>query len=155
VAPTGERGTVRSPVAIAYDGSELAELAIDQAAAYLSTDQPVVVVTVWQPADVGFTPIDGEHFDANDARAVRAAAEATAAHGAGRIAALGFPADSLAIEAAPTWKGIIEAAAESGAGLIVIGSHRREGLIGHLVGNVASAVVAHGTVNVLLVHPRP
>ena len=50
-------------------------------------------------------------------------------------------AQSLVVEAAPTWKGIVQTAEERQASLIVIGSHRHGGLMGHVVGNIASAVV--------------
>ena len=34
----------------------------------------------------------------------------------------------------------------------MIGSHRHGGLVGHLTGNVASAVITHFKANVLVVH---
>ena len=58
----------------------------------------------------------------------------------------------MAVEAAPTWTGIIEVAEKRGASLIVLGSHRRSGLVGHLLGSVAAAVAAHSTSSVLIVH---
>ncbi len=64
----------------------------------------------------------------------------------------GFRARSTSVEAAPTWKGIVEAADREGASLIVLGSHRRSGLLGHFVGSVAAAVMAHSTTSVLVVH---
>jgi nucleotide-binding universal stress UspA family protein len=57
----------------------------------------------------------------------------------------------MAVEAAPTWKGIVGTAEERQASLIVIGSHRHAGLLGHVVGNVASAVIAHSKCSVLVV----
>jgi nucleotide-binding universal stress UspA family protein len=142
------------PVIFAYDGTELAEFAITQAATQLGTPRDAVVVTVWQPADVGFTPVTAQHFDADRAPAVRQAAEETAAHGAALAEQAGFRARGIAVETAPTWKGIIKTATDEGASLIVIGSHRHTGLVGHLVGSVASAVVTHWTSNVLVVHPQ-
>jgi nucleotide-binding universal stress UspA family protein len=62
-------------------------------------------------------------------------------------------AQSVTVEAAPTWKGIVETANERRASLIVVGTHRRSGLVGHLVGSVAAAVVAHSNASVLIVHP--
>jgi nucleotide-binding universal stress UspA family protein len=59
----------------------------------------------------------------------------------------------MAAEAAPTWKGIIEAADKQDASLIVLGSHGRSGL-SQLVGSVASAVAAHSRRSVLIVHRR-
>jgi nucleotide-binding universal stress UspA family protein len=37
----------------------------------------------------------------------------------------------------------------------VLGSHRRSGLVGHLLGSVAAAVVSHSTTPVLVVRQRP
>jgi nucleotide-binding universal stress UspA family protein len=36
----------------------------------------------------------------------------------------------------------------------VLGSHRRSGLAGHLLGSVAAAVVAHTATSVLIVHQQ-
>ncbi len=143
------------PVVFAYDGSELAEFAIAQAGTQLAVPRDAVVVCVWQPADVGFTPVTARNFDADQATAVCQAAEETAAHGASLAEKAGFRARSVVVETAPTWKGIIKTAEDEGASLIVIGSHRHGGLVGHLVGSVASAVVTHAKVNVMIVHQRP
>ena len=142
------------PVLFAYDGSDLAALAIGRAAGELAAGREAVVLCVWQPVDVGFVPTSTRHFDADQAPEVRRAAEETAAHGASLAEKAGFRAQSLAVEAAPTWKGIIETAAERHASLIVIGAHRRSGLVGHLIGSVAAAVVTHAASSVLLVHER-
>jgi len=83
---------------------------------------------------------------------VKQAAELTAAGGAARAAAAGFQARSIAVEAAPTWKGIVKVADEHDASLIVLGSHGRGGLGGTLVGSVASAVVSHSHRTVLITH---
>jgi len=142
------------PVVFAYDGSELAAFAIERAATQLAPGRDALVVCVWQPADVGFTPTDNGHFDADQATEVRRAAERTAAHGAALAGAAGFRAYSKAVEAAPTWKGIVATADEHDASLIVLGPHRRNGLLGHLQGSVAAAVVAHTTTPVLIVPQR-
>ena len=143
------------PVLFAYDGSELAALAIDQAGKQLATGRDALVVCVWQPADVGFAPVNDRHFDAAAADRGAQAAEETAAHGASLAEKAGFRAQSMAVEAAPTWKGIVETAEDSHASLIVLGSHRRSGLVGHLLGSVAAAVVAHAGSPILVVRPRP
>jgi nucleotide-binding universal stress UspA family protein len=143
------------PVLIAYDGSELAALAVDQAARELATGRDALILCVWQTVDVGFVPATTRHFDADQATEVRRAAEETAAHGGSLAEKAGFRALSMAVEAAPTWKGIVETAAEHQASLIVVGSHRRRGLVGHVLGSVATAVVAHATSSVLIVHPPP
>jgi nucleotide-binding universal stress UspA family protein len=142
------------PVLFAYDGSELAGFVIEQAAQQLPAGRDVLVVCVWQPADVGFTPINPRHFDADTASEVQKAAEETAEYGASLAAGFGFRAESLAVEAAPIWRGIVETAEQRHAGLIALGSSRHGGLVGHFHGNVAAAVVAHSLSPVLVVHQR-
>jgi nucleotide-binding universal stress UspA family protein len=147
-----ESVTPVGPVIFAYDGTELSGYAIAQAATQLAVPRDAVVVCVWQPADVGFTPVTEQHFDADKVTEVRKAAEETAAYGASLAEQAGFRARSVTAESAPTWKGIVQTAEDEGATLIVVGSHRHGGLIGHFVGNVASAVVSHSTTSVLVVH---
>ena len=142
------------PVVFAYDGSELSGFAVTDAAAQLATPRDALVVCVWQPADVGFTPVGDQHFDADQATEVRRAAEETAAHGAALAHKAGFQARTIAVEAAPTWEGIVTTAEQERASLIVLGAHRRGGLVRHLLGDVASAVVAHAPCSVLVVHQR-
>lgn len=139
------------PVLLAYDGTPRAASAIEHAAAELSAHRDALVVCVWQPVDVGFTPVETTHFDADQATEVRRVAQQTAAHGASLATRAGFSAQALAVEAAPIWKGIVETADEHNASLIVVGPHRRNGLLGHFEGSVAAAVVAHSTTPVLVV----
>jgi nucleotide-binding universal stress UspA family protein len=141
-------------VLFAYDGSELAQLAIEESGRQLATGRDAVVLCVWQPADVGFVPVDKQHFDAQNATEVKEAAQQTAAHGASLAEKAGFRSQSMAVEAVPTWKGIVKTAEERDASLIVLGSHRRSGLVGHFIGSVAAAVVSHSQRSVLVVHQR-
>jgi nucleotide-binding universal stress UspA family protein len=144
------------PVLFAYDGSDLAGNAITEAGRQLQAGRDALVLTVWEPFNVGFLPVAGVEFDAAGVDEVRAAAEKTAAHGASLAEAAGFRARGMAAEAAaPTWKGIIDAADEHDASLIVLGSHGRSGLTGLVVGSVAGAVAAHSRRSVLIVHRRP
>ena len=142
------------PAIFAYDGSDLAAYAIEQAARQLGPGREAVVVCVWQPADVGFVPIKGRKLQAAAANEVKAAAEETAEEGADLAREAGFDAKALTVEAAPTWKGLVKVAEDHRCGLIVIGSHQRHGLLGHLAGSVAAATVAHFDSNVLVIH-RP
>jgi nucleotide-binding universal stress UspA family protein len=146
--PAGTPG----PVLFGYDGCDLAKLAIERAGRQLAPGREALVVCVWQTNDVGFVAPDERHLKAGDAAAVRAAAEETAAHGASLAEAAGFWAESIAIMAAPTWKGIVEVAEQRKASLIVLGTHRHGGLAGHLLGSVAAAVMAHSELSVLIVH---
>jgi nucleotide-binding universal stress UspA family protein len=157
MASTGENAGATSvapvgPVLFAYDGSELAKLAIEDAGRQFPPGREALVVCVWQPGDVGFIPVGDGHLNAAQATEVRQAAEETAAAGASLAAEAGFRPQSLAVESAPTWKGIVKVADERGVGLIVLGSHRRTGLVGHLLGSVTAAVVAHTKASVLVVH---
>jgi nucleotide-binding universal stress UspA family protein len=91
-------------------------------------------------------------IDAADAPEVRKLAEQTAARGASLADKAGVRAQSVAIEATPTWKGLVDLAKERDASLIVLGSHGRSGVAGVLVGSVAGAVAAHSRGAVLIVH---
>jgi nucleotide-binding universal stress UspA family protein len=144
----------RGPVVFAYDGSELAKLAIDEAGRQLAPGRDALVLTVWQPFDVGFVPAVALRIDAAEIADVRDAAERTAADGASLAKAAGFKARGLETEVAPIWKGIVHAADEHDASLIVLGSHGRTGLAGVLLGSVTQAVAAHSRRSVLIVHPR-
>jgi nucleotide-binding universal stress UspA family protein len=140
------------PVVFAYDGSELANLAIAKAGRLLAEKSDALVVCVWQPFDVGFVVPDGVHFNAEQTPAVKQAAEQAAAAGAVLAEAAGFKARSLALEASPTWKGIVKVADEHDASVIVLGSHGRSGFGGALVGSVAGAVASHSQRTVLITH---
>ena len=155
MASTRAEPAIPGPVLFAYDGSELAGLAIEEAAGQLAPGREALVVCVWHPGDVGFVPADDRHLDAQNATEVQEAARQTASHGAVLAEAAGFRAQSIEVEAAPTWKGIVATAEEREAGLIVLGSHRRSGVVGHLLGSVAAAVVAHSASSVLVVHSDP
>jgi nucleotide-binding universal stress UspA family protein len=144
----------RGPVVFAYDGSELAKLAIDEAARQLAPGRDALALTVWHPFDVGFVPAGGIRFDAKQVSEVRKAAEQTAAEGASLARAAGFKTRGWATEASPTWKGIVKVAEEHDASLIVLGSHGRTGLAAALIGSVAEAVAAHSQRSVLVTHRR-
>ena len=70
------------PVLFAYDGSELAGHAITEAGRQLRPGRDALVLTIWEPTDVGFVPVGGAEFNAERADEVRAAAEKTASQGA-------------------------------------------------------------------------
>jgi nucleotide-binding universal stress UspA family protein len=140
------------PILFAYDGSDLAKLAIDEAGRQLAPGREALVLTVWQPFDVGFVSPVALRLDAAQIGDVRDAAQQTATDGASLAQAAGFDARGLEIEATPTWKGIVHAAEEHDASLIVLGSHGRTGLAGVMLGSVAEAVAAHSRRTVLIAH---
>jgi nucleotide-binding universal stress UspA family protein len=140
------------PVVFAYDGSDLAKLAIEDAARQLGPGREAIVLTVWQPFDVGFVPTAALQINAAEIAEVKRAAEDTAADGAGLAKAAGFDARSAAVEQAPAWKALVGYADEHDASLIVLGSHGRTGLGSVLIGSVAEAVAAHSRRSVLIGH---
>jgi nucleotide-binding universal stress UspA family protein len=144
--------TTFRPVLFAYDGSALAALAIERAGRELATGRDALVLCVWQPVDVGFEPVTKRPFDTDAANEVHHAAEEVAAFGASLARDAGFRTQSLTVQAAPTWRGIIRIAEEHHVSLIALGAHRHTGLVGHLLGSVASAVVSHAACSVLVVH---
>lgn len=145
-------GSDFGPVVFAYDGSDLAKAAIAEAGRQLDGGRAALVVTVWQPFNLGFLPEHEVQIDAASTEQVRRAAEQTAAHGASLAEQAGFRAQSVAIAAAPAWKGIVDVADDHDASLIVLGSHGRSGFAGVLAGSVAGAVAAHSRRAVLIVH---
>ena len=151
---TQSANPVRGPIVFAYDGSDLAKLAIAEAGQQLEAGRAALVLTVWQPFDVGFVPAAEVQFDAAQVSEVQRAAELTAAEGAALAQAAGFDARSAEMEGAPTWKGIVDVADEHDSSLIVLGSHGRTGLAGVLIGSVAEAVAAHSRRSVMIVHRR-
>jgi len=142
------------PVLFAYDGSELAGHAITEAGRQLRAGRDAVVVTIWEPFNVGFLPVGGVEFDTAEIDEVKAAAEKTAAQGAALAEAAGFRAAALTAEGTPTWQAIIDVADSRDASLIVLGSHGRSGVSGLIVGSVAGAVASHSRRSVLISHHR-
>lgn len=144
--------TLAGPVVLAYEGSGLAEFAVARAGAELAPGREALVVLVWHPADLGFTPVDGRHLHASAADEVKEAAEQTVAHGVALAEAAGFRARGLAVEGSPAWQMLIDTAVEQGASMIVFGTHNRTGLLGHLAGSVTSATIKRFEGSVLVVH---
>ena len=129
--------------------------AIEQAGRQLAPGREALVVCVWQPVDVGFMPVEAAasgrgrgHRGADGGRGDRRARSV-----AGR-ARRDFERRSVAIEAAPTWKGIVEVAEEHEGEPDRARLPPAHGHSGHLLGSVAAAVVAHSQRSVLVVHRR-
>ena len=142
------------PILFAYDGSELAKLAIEEAGRQFGAGREAVVLTVWGPPGPAFVPVRGIQINQALIDEVRRSAEETAAEGATLADAAGFRAESVSTEQVPIWQGIVDVAEERDAGVIVLGSHGRTGLAEVVIGSVAGAVASHSRRSVLIVH-RP
>ncbi len=143
-------------ILIATDGSELSMKGVEQGLVLASQlKAQVVVVTVSEPIVTGFDDALGwgaanrfstEYQQARDEAAQRvfdAVAERAAAHGLALTPV--HVRDRYAAE------GIIEAAAEQKADLIVMTSHGRRGLGRLLIGSQTHEVLTHSQVPVLVV----
>jgi len=143
-----------APILICYDGSEESHHAIAAAAALLGPRRAVVldigpVVTAAESAVVLSPVSPAAAFDESnldDAR-TRAHAGAELARGAG------FTAEARAELDAPTWEGIISAANEIDAAVIVLGSRGLTGAREVFEGSVSHQVAEHAGRPVLIV-PR-
>jgi len=152
--PDGRAVAARpGPLLFAYDGSDPAKAAIDEASRQLP-GRDAIVVTVWRVLIVGFTPDPPADFDAACSDEVKKAATQTAASGAALARASGFRTQARAVEGTPAWKAIVDTANESDASLIVVGTHGHSRLAGRMVGSVAGDVAAHSLQPVLIVHGR-
>src|SRR3954467_3635802 len=116
------------PVLIAYDGSEYAKAAIEQAGEQLRDGRRAIVLTVWQPfGATGFAgapmvpPVGVEEGFEREARRV-------AEEGAGLARRAGFAAEPVVERGDPVWQRIVESADEHGASILVMGSHGRTGI---------------------------
>lgn len=133
------------PILIGFDGSAEAEYAIDVAAGLLEPTS-AVVLNVAPPLTVGESfvsvglPVSGAAAfgGLNKADALRCA-EA----GARLAQAAGLQADARVCAAAPTWEGIVQAADEVDAAVIVLGSRERPGAAELVERNVSHDVAQH------------
>jgi len=140
-------------ILVSYDGSADAQAAINRAAQLMPVAEATVLM-VWEPflemlARGGY--VDCEKID----EANREAASIIAAEGAERATAAGLVAqprsDRLHGNVADT---ILDAAAETDADLIVMGTRGRSAVKSFLLGSVSHAVVQHADRAVLVV-PSP
>jgi nucleotide-binding universal stress UspA family protein len=142
------------PVLIAYDGSEHAQNAIRQAGAELRTARKAVVLSVFEPLGaIPFWGVPTSTIPPEWPEQVREEAARTAEEGAELARAAGFDASSKVIGEVRTWQGILTAADDVDAGMVVLGSHGRGGVGSALLGSVATAVAHHAELPVLICRP--
>ena len=148
MASTRPEAAASGPVLFAYDGSELAQLAIEQAGhatrarprrtrpLRLATGRRRIRTRRRRNTSTPRTPPRCRSAARADRRPrSRAGRE-------GRVPA----AEHRQSRPRRPGKASSKTAEEREASLIVLGSHRRSGLVGHLLGSVAAAVVTHSTI---------
>lgn len=134
-----------SRILVASDGSEYSDGALSTAEALaraLNAELTVVSVAAANPEYASQVP---------ELRAM-ALANAQAALDAAR-ARLALPAETLIVEADDPYRGIVEAAEEARADLIVIGRRGKRGIARDLVGDATAKVIGHAS-SPVLVCPR-
>jgi nucleotide-binding universal stress UspA family protein len=143
-----------APILICYDGSDLAQRAIEAAAGLLGPRHAVVLV-VGRPLTAAeslavvspVAPVAAfEELNEDDARS-------RARDGAERARRAGFEAEARADLAAPTWEGIVDVADEIDAAVIVTGSRGLRAVRELFEGSVSHYVAEHAGRPVLIVPP--
>lgn len=139
-------------VLVATDGSPISERAVEAAAQLAARVGAILtVVTVEAPypySAVGeSSAIAGADYQAK----VGAAASARLARAKEIAAAAGVDCRTSLQEASDVYRGVIAAAEQTGAGLLVVASHGRRGLSALMLGSETQKLLAHTTVPVLVV----
>jgi nucleotide-binding universal stress UspA family protein len=139
------------PVLFAYDGSEYARAAIEQAGRQLVAGRRAIVLSVWQPFEsVPFWGAPMRTVLSEMTKEVSDEAEKIAGEGAERARQAGFDAEPAFARGSPVWQRIVDSAQERGAGIIVMGSHGRSGVSYVALGSVATSVAHHANIPVLI-----
>jgi nucleotide-binding universal stress UspA family protein len=139
-------------ILVPIDGSPTSLEAIDRAAALAKAfGGSVTAVYVIDPYP--FTGVGADFAYGQDQYLSAATTEANAAvdDAKQRFAAAGVQAETHVIEAHSTWRGVLQAAEDAGADLIVMGSHGRRGLEKLVLGSVTQSVLARTTISTLVV----
>jgi nucleotide-binding universal stress UspA family protein len=155
--------TADAPVLIAYDGSDTARRAVQEAGKLFGSRQ-VLVVTVWEPglayeAEVPITDLDmpAVPVDIEGARELEEElhqrAARTAKTGAELAQSVGLEAKGLAVaDEVNVADTVVELARKRGVAAIVVGSRGLRGLRARLEGSTSNAVLRHAPCPVVVVH---
>ncbi len=145
-------------ILIAYDGSDDAKVAIEQAAK-LFPGQSVTVLTVWQRFIDTMARVGGgmgmiADYEEIDGEAEKRAAD-QAADGAKLASEAGLEASSAsAVVNTTIADAILSEAASTGAAAVVCGSRGYSGIKSLMLGSVSSHILQHADVPVVVV-PSP
>jgi nucleotide-binding universal stress UspA family protein len=143
-------------ILIATDGSELAARAVSQglelAGACGSKATIVTVTDIWSALEMAQSVEAGEQnpvdlYEKAETEAAGTILDAARAQGE----KAGVTCETLHVRDRHPAEGIIEAAGNKGCDLIVMASHGRRGIAKILLGSVASEVLTHSRVPILIV----
>jgi nucleotide-binding universal stress UspA family protein len=141
------------PILICYDGSNEARRAIAVAGDLLAHSEAVIVdvtppLTLEEEEAALLTPVIPDNVEqrVRDERTIGRRGEQLAR-------ARGFEADERVVVAAPTWQGIVEAADEMDAAVIVVGSRGLSGARALFEGSLTHELLQHSGRPLLIVPP--
>jgi nucleotide-binding universal stress UspA family protein len=143
-------------ILIASDGSELADRALDHGLQLAKlAGSEVTIVTVTEPVTIvggGYASIAGGVVDPLPelVEAQEKAARELLQRAAKRAAEQGVTAKTVLVDNTFAAEGIVSTANETGAELIIMGSHGRRGLNRLLLGSQTNNVLAHTKIPVLV-----
>jgi len=142
-------------ILICYDGSDDAARGIETAAKLLGSHHAVVldISPILTPAEslaATSSIVPGNAFEELNLDDATKVAE----KGTEIARSAGFDAEARGAVAAPTWQGVVDAAADVDAALIVIGSRGLDGLHELAEGSLSHQVARHAGRPVLIVPPH-
>ena len=150
-----------TPALLGYDGSDVAQRAIERAAELVGGGA-AVVLTVWEPTAgfAGYDPLSGVSEGMGRAAGLEAemddigaqVAQRTAEQGAELAREHGFDATARTAEG-KVWRTIVDVADELDARAIIVGTRGHSGLQSLMIGSVANGVVHHSDRPVLVIPP--
>ena len=145
-----------STILVPVDGSETANLALDKAGVLAKTfGAQVVLLTVIEPFPaLTMSEMDLGIAQQQYAQIAQQQADTTLAKASAAMQSMGIAAQEMKLEGVSAWRGIVDAADNLGADLIVMGSHGRKGVQKLLLGSVTQKVASHAARSVLVVHAK-
>lgn len=143
-------------ILVPVDGSETASLALEKAGVLAkSFGAQVVLLTVIEPFPaLTMSEMDLGIAQQQYAHIAQQQADTTLVKASAAMQALGIEAQEMCLEGVSAWRGIVDAAENLAADLIVMGSHGRKGVQKLLLGSVTQKVVSHAARSVLVVHAK-
>ncbi len=143
-------------ILIPTDGSDISDKGVRYGldlAKSLGANVTIVTVTpMWPPVEMALAARHGNFTAAEDYQRLTGESANEILSAAAKTAeALGVTAKVLHVQNSHPAEGVLSAAADNGADLIVMASHGRRGLNRVLLGSIASEVVTQSTIPTLIV----
>jgi nucleotide-binding universal stress UspA family protein len=143
-------------ILVPVDGSETANLALEKAGMLAkSFGSQLILLTVIEPFPaLTMSEMDLGIAQQQYAQIAQQQADSTLVKASAAMQAMGIEAQDMRLEGVSAWRGIVDAAENLDADLIVMGSHGRKGVQKLLLGSVTQKVTSHASRSVLVVHAK-